>query len=100
MEVWLLANSARGQVKNTCLGVSPLILARPLQACLLPGLQINVHLPAALKEVLVNEHEAFKKGLRLPPIPRKPSVMDILNEYVRECQAPGPSVSPEEKASS
>ena len=59
--------------------------------------QIEVRLPAALKEILVNEHEAFKKGLKLPPIPRKPSVMDILNEYVKECHTPGPNVTPEEK---
>ena len=59
-----------------------------------------MRLPATLKEVLVYENEAFKKGLRFPTaVPRKPSVVEILNQYVRECQAPNQAVNMEERVS-
>lgn len=32
----------------------------------------------------MDEHEAVNKGKRLPPLPRKPSVVDILEQYVSE----------------
>jgi hypothetical protein len=54
-------------------------------------------LPAALKQVLVDEHEALKKGLRLPPVPRNPSVAEILLQYVEESRASGQVVDGEEQ---
>ena len=56
-----------------------------------------MRLPASLKEVLVSENEALKKGLRLPTIPRKPSVMEILNQYMEECRVPNQDVNIEER---
>lgn len=47
-------------------------------------LQIELRLPAALKQLLIDEHEAVKKGKKLPSLPRKPSVVDILHQYVTE----------------
>ena len=43
-----------------------------------------MRLPAALKQILLDEHTATKKGLRLPPLPRKPSVADILDRYIED----------------
>lgn len=58
---------------------------------------MDIRLPAALKEVLVSENEAFKRGLQLPPIPRKPSVVDILNQYVEEHKVAGQALYVEER---
>jgi len=59
--------------------------------------QVSVRLPAALKQVLLDEHEAVKKGLRLPAVPRKPSVSEILQQYVEESRASGQVVDAQEQ---
>lgn len=60
-------------------------------------MQVELRLPAALKQVLVDEHEAFSKGKRLPPLPRKPCVADILHRYVEESRQARQVVDVEEQ---
>lgn len=59
---------------------------------------VEVRLPAALKQILVDEHASVEKGLRLPPLPHKPTVTEILNQYVEESRATRQIVEVEEQA--
>ena len=44
--------------------------------------QVDVRLTSDLKQVLLDESEAYSRGLKGPKLPRTPSVADILLKYV------------------
>lgn len=48
------------------------------------SVQLDLEIPAALKKILVEDHEAVVSGGRLVPLPRRPTVHEVLQQYVEE----------------
>jgi len=85
----------RGEKRRKVADIAPPTAELPRETGKEPA--VSVRLPAALKQVLLDEHEAVKKGLRLPAVPRKPSVSEILQQYVEESRASGQVVDAQEQ---
>ena len=58
--------------------------------------QVQVALPAALKQVLLDDWERVEGG-SLAPLPRRPSVAALLQQYVDACRTSRELVEPEEE---
>ena len=60
-----------------------------------PG-QVRVELPAALKQVLLEDWERVE-GNALVALPRRPSIATLLQQYVDSCRTSRDVVEPEEE---
>ena len=58
--------------------------------------QVRVELPAALKQVLLDDWERVE-GATLVPLPRRPSIATLLQRYVDSCRTSRDVVEPEEE---
>ena len=65
--------------------------------CELCVTQIQVQLPASLKQLLLDGHQAFSKGQKLPRLPHSPTVGDILQRYLEERTGEKQLIDPREE---
>ena len=61
-------------------------------------MQVRVQLPAQLKQKLVEDWQRVDSGQQ-QALPRKPSISDILQQYVESTKSSRDTIEPEEEAS-